>query len=429
MTAPDGFDRLITTWLDELAPMREPDGLLETVTGRIERSRRRPSWALLERWLPMQTTAKFGAIPRTALILVTLGILALILTAVAIGAQPSRLPPPFGVARNGSIAYSVNGDIYLAGADGSNPHAIITGPDNDRYPWFSQDGTKLSFGRGEDADLTLMVADADGGNPQPLMDKAVWSEFMPLGNQLLVTHGDPGHLVMSIIDLGGSHAVTDLDVLGIELRGWAQPRPPDGAELIFTGRPHPGTKDVGLFAIRPDDHSIRTIGAVSTTETGDTSGGAGAHVSFQDPSISADGSRIIYWDRDPDANGSDPYLHQRDLATGEDLPVPVRGDDFRMMVLPHVSPDGTMVVYETRGSSGSNQQLFYGPIDGSQPSRPIGPEFSNVDRQGFDFSPDGTEVFLTAGTPPVTMIIDIATNQTTTIDAITAVPGWQRLAP
>ena len=114
MSNPDGFDRLITTWLDELAPMREPDGLLETVTGRIERSRRRPSWALLERWLPMQTRAKFGAIPRTAIILVTLGILAAVLTAVAIGAQPSRLPPPFGVARNGSIAYSVDGDIYLA---------------------------------------------------------------------------------------------------------------------------------------------------------------------------------------------------------------------------------------------------------------------------------------------------------------------------
>ena len=42
MTAPDGFDRLLTTWLDERAPMREPDGLLETVTGRIERTRPAP---------------------------------------------------------------------------------------------------------------------------------------------------------------------------------------------------------------------------------------------------------------------------------------------------------------------------------------------------------------------------------------------------
>ena len=38
MNGPDGFDRLITSWLDELAPMREPDGLLPTVSASIERS-------------------------------------------------------------------------------------------------------------------------------------------------------------------------------------------------------------------------------------------------------------------------------------------------------------------------------------------------------------------------------------------------------
>ena len=66
MTAPDGFDRLFTAWLGEQAPMREPDGLLPTVSARIERTRRLPGWAILERWLPMQTTARFGAIPGRA---------------------------------------------------------------------------------------------------------------------------------------------------------------------------------------------------------------------------------------------------------------------------------------------------------------------------------------------------------------------------
>ncbi len=125
MSNPDGFDRLITTWLDELAPMREPDGLLETVTGQIERTRRRPGWALLERWLPMQTRAKFGAIPRTAIILVTLGILALILTAVAIGAQPSRrLAPLFGLAGNGKVFSDSDGDIYVTDPGSEHPAAV-----------------------------------------------------------------------------------------------------------------------------------------------------------------------------------------------------------------------------------------------------------------------------------------------------------------
>ena len=112
---PDGFDRLITAWLDELAPMREPDGLLDAVTGQMKRTRRLPGWALLERWLPMQTRAKFGAIAGPRIILVTLGILAaMLLTAVAIGAQPSSksdLAPLFGVAGNGRV-YSDSGGIY-----------------------------------------------------------------------------------------------------------------------------------------------------------------------------------------------------------------------------------------------------------------------------------------------------------------------------
>ena len=53
-------------------------------------TRRLPGPVLIERWLPMQTQARFGAIPRTAIILVTLGLLAALLTAIAVASQPSH---------------------------------------------------------------------------------------------------------------------------------------------------------------------------------------------------------------------------------------------------------------------------------------------------------------------------------------------------
>jgi hypothetical protein len=146
MSNPDRFDRLITTWLDELAPMREPDGLMQAVTGKIKRTRRLPGWAILERWLPMQTSAKFGAIPRTAIILVILAVLLAVLSAIALGQQPSpRLPSPLGPARNGLIAFDSNGDIWVSNPDGTGRRQLTSGPDIDLGPTFSPDGSSIAF--------------------------------------------------------------------------------------------------------------------------------------------------------------------------------------------------------------------------------------------------------------------------------------------
>ena len=87
---------------------------------RTRRMRQLPGWATLERWLPMETRYKFGAVPRTALILTILAVLLAVLSAIAVGQQPSpKLPPPLGVARNGLIAFDDGGDIWVVKPDGT----------------------------------------------------------------------------------------------------------------------------------------------------------------------------------------------------------------------------------------------------------------------------------------------------------------------
>ena len=53
MTARDDFDRHLAAWLDDRAPMREPEPLLGQVLARTARTRRRPAWLIPERWIPM----------------------------------------------------------------------------------------------------------------------------------------------------------------------------------------------------------------------------------------------------------------------------------------------------------------------------------------------------------------------------------------
>ncbi len=109
-----------------------------------------------------------------------------------------------------------------------------------------------------------------------------WVDFMPADDQMVGTRTVDGRTVLSMIDVTGG-AIRDLDVGDIELRGWVMPRPPDGQEIVFTGRPHPGKKDLGIYGIKPDGTGLRTIGAISTTESGDGGVPPTNQISFQDP--------------------------------------------------------------------------------------------------------------------------------------------------
>lgn len=165
MTSFDDLDRRLTARLDEHAPSRAPDDLNEAISGEVAEVGQRPAWATLERWIPMETRAQFGAVPRAVTVLALLALLTLVVaTAIAIGANnPPKLPPPFGPAGNGLIAYVSDGDLWMVAPDGTEPQQITSGPEIEYLPTWSRDGTRLAFWSGlEGKPAALVVVDADG---------------------------------------------------------------------------------------------------------------------------------------------------------------------------------------------------------------------------------------------------------------------------
>jgi len=188
--------------------------------------------------------------------------------AVFIGSQP-RLPAPFGVARNGLIAYAAGGDIYTADPVNGIATAIVSGPETDAGPRFSRDGTHVVFERklnGETGLGQLVVARSDGSDltvvtPEPMfLTKSLLGEpwpqydFSPDGRSVFFAWSAKGFANLSIADSAGVH---QLDVgMGVYAPSF---RPPDGAEILFVGPDFEGRSGSGIFAVDPATGQYRTI--------------------------------------------------------------------------------------------------------------------------------------------------------------------------
>ena len=445
MSPDDRMERLLTELLAEDQPSRPPDRLVPETLRTLRRTRRWPRWFALMKEPPMRYPNRVvaGSPPLRLLTIAALSLVLLLATMGAIAAGASVLsadnaPPPFGPAKNGNIAFARDGDVYLADADGGNERAIVSGPAMDVSPWFSHDGRTIAFARETGPDsAALMVAEADGSNAREVLGSMEWAEFTPSDSEMVASRMVDGQLVMSVIDLD-TGATRDLDLQGIEPFWWAYSRPPDGDEIIFVGYPSPGEPATGIYAINMDGTGLRAVGEISTDESPRTAMSP-RRWSFQDPSLSPDGRTIAFWNFEP-AEGTDevggyvrslPYLHLRDLATGEELPVPFdAGDGTGYM--PRFLPDGTGILFQgnvTPEGGAPSIQLFHGQLDGSQAAVPIGPSFRYPNELSWNVSPDGTQVLLTVQTPSQTSIIDVASGESTGIGDLGDAWDWQRLAP
>ena len=98
-----------------------------------------------------------------AQILVAAILVALIgLALFAVGSRIQRVPPPFGLATNGQITYSANGDILVSNADGKNAKTVVSGPTDDFVSGYTRDGTQLAFLRAS----TPHDVDGDDSTPR-----------------------------------------------------------------------------------------------------------------------------------------------------------------------------------------------------------------------------------------------------------------------
>ncbi len=131
------FDRILTAWLDEQAPTREPAGLLERVTTEVAATRRLPGWVVPERWLPMQTTARLGPGSRAVIILALLSLLIASLAAIGVGAQPSPKPDSGLPRRSGLPGTGSSPSIPVATSGSPTPTATTHATSSPDQGWTS----------------------------------------------------------------------------------------------------------------------------------------------------------------------------------------------------------------------------------------------------------------------------------------------------
>ena len=148
MTADTRLDRQLAEVLEELYLGRVPDYEAEILETAVAHRQRR-AWTFLHRWVPIPELpgARF-AVPRVPWrsLALALVLLALLLAAVLVaGSRQTKVPSPFGVARNGVVAYSIYGDIHSTDVVSGISVPLVLGPALDSRPVFSRDGSRLAF--------------------------------------------------------------------------------------------------------------------------------------------------------------------------------------------------------------------------------------------------------------------------------------------
>ena len=104
--------------------------------------------------------------PSSGAPIAALVILALLLAAIAafVGSQ-RRVPPPFGPAENGLVAFVRGGDIFTYDPVTRLEMPLVADPDEDLDPAWSLDGTRVAFVRRRSDGDVIGFVDRDGGRP------------------------------------------------------------------------------------------------------------------------------------------------------------------------------------------------------------------------------------------------------------------------
>jgi len=440
MTARDDFDRTLSAWLTAQAPVREPEHLLDHVLARTARTRRRPGWRIPERWTFM-TALTTQVIPRSPVPWRTVGLVALLILGLvaaallAIGSQYRRLPPPFGVARNGSLIYSIGGDIVSrAGPTSSVVPIIAFTIFHDEGPVIAPDGSKFVFGRRASSgppDASEWIANADGTGQRKVdvpFGTISWIDWSPSGDEIFVAN-ENGQTAMAIVPADGSKSTT-LDFGMPTMVPVHRPGHPD--QILFRG--WDSAEDWGFFLVGRDGKSPERLALDPGFQT-DASYDQNRDAYFQGPAWSSDGKTLMYYTMEPRAGSPGMAGLREHVATigpaGEmvsDEPLvfdAAADDEWGAQWLP--AEDG--IVFQSQTGSTHSLKLHRssaGPTD----VQDLG--VSATDWISYVISPDGRE--LIAMLPPTgagdmsLQLIDLQSFIVTPLDIPSEV-SWQRLAP
>jgi hypothetical protein len=447
VTSERRFERDLPQLLTELAAGAPPN-YRDDIVQRVARTPQRPAWTFPERWLPMAVVSRRPAVafnvPWRSLALVALLATMLAIAAGIYVASRPRVPAPFGPARNGLVAYSVDGDIVVReGATGAI-RTRLGGPTNDFGPTFSPDGTKVAFLRFSD-DLrpteTLMVMSPDGSDQHVVAGPErglSWMAWSPSGNQIAIVSTANG-AQLSLVETQGDPARRAIELpVAPEIVEWL---PPDGQELIIRGIR--GGSEYSLFAVRLDGSAFRQI-APDYGHDGQYMTPLALHI---------DGRRLAYGSFDDER--TQLRLHLLDLETRVETvrpaaPPPLSAEANTLVHdgSPVFSPDGASLLYNRYFNERTGvitAQVFVGPLEG--PDRPISaPQEIPSGTQSLysQFSPDGASVLMRRALEGTTVppeeqpqvmlpddvwLTDLRSQESRYVGVADELPAWQRLAP
>ena len=429
MNRDDVFVERLGDFLERRAGTVHAGYLAETLE-RTSAAPQRRWWSSPERWLPMDLTMRPALFrpwpPRALAVLAVLALLIAALVVYAVGSQ-HRLPGPFGLARNGEIVVSVDGDLFAVDAPTGARRLLVGGPTFDFGAVFSRDGTKLLFLRGApagcgeaDCGLILVLADADGANVReltagtPMLD---WVDWSPDGTQIAFEGPRPtgtgnGHAIRVVAVGDGDPHTIDLGrpVHEVTWRMGAEPT------LVFRGdQPTPVDPPPGLFEVRPDGTGLRELSPTPPQHMNDYEGIA----------VSLDGTRATYTTTEADERF---HVHVLDLITGDSWLLPAPQDAAQVGAA--FSADGRSVVYVR--IVGGFAQLVVAPADGSATGVGVGPAvpFHGDVINNYGFSPNGNAVFANYDNDKTVRLVPVDGSPPVVLgQGELALVGIQRLAP
>jgi Tol biopolymer transport system component len=434
MTVDERFERTLPAVLTDLYLGPTPD-YRDDLLWQTARTRQRPAWRFPGRWLPMaDLVTERVAAPRMPwrLIAVGLVILALLIggTVAFIGAQQPKLPPPFGIAHNGLIAFEQAGDIVTLDPTTAATHALVTGPEQDSRPVYSNDGTMIAFQRVDANGVrAVYVVDSDGTGlvrvtPDPVDQLLDWT-FSPDGRALLVTAIVNGQAQMFEVQTDGSRAPRPLDVrLPTDIGAIEAPsyRPSDGSQVLVSEW-LPGALSRSIAVVDLAAGTKRTL--VEPSSTSDAFG----------PVWSPNGEWISYGTYDPNAAYQSSRFHIMAAdGSGDHVADPVPGTVYD--VLYAWSNDSKRIVLD-RGYAAdqSHDRTVVLPVEGTGPSVELTCPALGVGNCGDNWiwSPNDDSLLGsvgTAGVPTRYVMADPATGTVTQMPwSATGDGSWQRVGP
>jgi len=431
MTSPRRFEQDVPALLAELYLAGIPD-YRDDLVRQVAGTRQRPAWTFPGRWLPMELTT--ARVPTTRLPIRQLGVLALIAILVAalfaayIGTHQQKLPPPFGVARNGSMLYGSGGDIYRLDPTTGVSTAIVTGPETDQVPMYSRDGTRFAFFRQTGTGPTiyqLVVANSDGTGQRVVSTDPVTFDYSinwsADGRSIIL---DDTHGRVTRLDTVGNAPPQKVTYAGV--RDIIALRPPDEGVLLYQTVTADGWT---LQLVDADGTHVRPLFPSGGTSMRDDD--------YSGYEWSPDGSKIAFR-LHPDASGDFRIYIANADGTGVRRLTKETGTECECDYF--WSPDGTQIAFNrwrfdpTTGDWHARPVGIVSVDDGIV--RDIGPQPTDEGAE-FAFSPDGeTMTWLPRRSPDAIgttkdqpLLLNVTDGSSRTISVgVDSPPDWQRLA-